>query len=911
MTDVAAILLDRTQGEDWLDRLLSVDADPAVVLESVAAALARRMDASAAGFVRVDADGLPGTLAIWQGGVGGGIVPEGLVTDQSDRIVVPLHRDGEVVAMLFVDGIAGDTEDAATVGRVAASCRRTVLHARTLARLEDSEARAGARDGHDLFLRALSDAIRDERDAGVIQSSVTGMLRAHLGVARVALIEADDRAGLSAAAWAMLSRGRTVRQVGADALVGAPILVEGALAAVLAIHDPGRRAWRDGDVRLAEELAERGWAAIGRARAEAALAERERAAQFLLDWSDAVRGVDDADAIVATTLGRIATHLRVDAAVHSRRDGGACRWFRGETRVIRRRTDGAAMGLDLAGEIMLDRVVAPVLARRGVAALLSVPLGTDDDPGVLAAVSRNPRAWTAAEAQLLHDLGERLHATLTQVRADRQRRESEALLSAFMERAPLGMHVKDAGGRYLRINPELAYALGHPGEAILGRHPAEFLAPELATRLEAIEAEARGGATASAELVDPTRDHHSAIVSVAFPIAGAGEACTGGFTIDLTERMRAEAELAQSRETLHQTEKLSALGALLAGVSHELNNPLSIVTAQADLIAHQAGDGPLAERAGKLREAAERCAKIVRTFLAMARRQEPVRRAVDLNAVATAALDLVAYGFAADGVVVTRAFEPALPRIEADPDQLHQIVVNLLVNAQHAMADCAARRVTVSTRAVDGGVELEVADSGPGVPEAVRRRLFEPFFTTKPIGQGTGMGLAFSHGLAAAHGGALELVPGQEGAVFRLSLPCGAHTPVPVKTEPGRSISRTRTALVVDDERELGEALAGLLQREGYQCRVVENGSAAQALLGTGRFDLIVSDMRMPGVDGPALYRWVQRVRPELLNRLAFATGDMGNPITTAFLMESGRPYLEKPITYAAVRDLVGVVEGR
>ncbi|MEI9852203.1 MAG: ATP-binding protein [Sphingomonas sp.] len=392
-----------------------------------------------------------------------------------------------------------------------------------------------------------------------------------------------------------------------------------------------------------------------------------------------------------------------------------------------------------------------------------------------------------------------------------------------------------------------------------------------------------------------------------FPITGAGLARTGGFTLDLTERRRAEAALARSRETLYQTEKLSALGSLLAGVSHELNNPLSIVVAQAVMMERQSRGGELAERAQKIRKAADRCARIVQTFLAMARQKRPEREAVDLNAVAMAAYELAEYGLKTGGIAGTRLLAPSLPPIHADADQLHQIIINLIVNAQHALTEAGEpdRALTLRTAVGEaaGTVILEVADNGPGIPDEARRRIFEPFYTTKPQGQGTGVGLSFSQGLAEAHGGRLELVPAERGACFRLTLPIDSEQarPAPAaEPEPAAEIP-ARRALVVDDEQEIAESLADFLSIEGFACDIAVGGAAAQARLAAGDYDLIVSDLRMPGIDGPQLHAWLAAERPDLAGRMAFATGDTLGAQAAQFLDAVKRPVLEKPFMPDAV----------
>ncbi len=245
------------------------------------------------------------------------------------------------------------------------------------------------------------------------------------------------------------------------------------------------------------------------------------------------------------------------------------------------------------------------------------------------------------------------------------------------------------------------------------------------------------------------------------------------------ERARAEAELARSRERLHQSEKLAALGALLGGVGHELNNPISIIAAQAALLQRRP-DGPdVGARASTIAEAAGRCARIVKTFLAIARQRAMTPAATDLNAIAAAALDLAARDLRTAGVEVVRAFDPAVPSVWADADQLRQVVLDLLANAGQALQDQPGpRRLEVRTGGgPEGSAWLEVADTGPGVAPEHRGRIFEPFFTTKPQGVGVGVGLSFAQGLVEAHGGSLTLVETAAGATFRVCLPLRADLP--------------------------------------------------------------------------------------------------------------------------------------
>jgi PAS domain S-box-containing protein len=393
--------------------------------------------------------------------------------------------------------------------------------------------------------------------------------------------------------------------------------------------------------------------------------------------------------------------------------------------------------------------------------------------------------------------------------------------------------------------------------------------------------------------------------------AGAVTSITG-IHLDVTDRKVAENDLARSLEALHQSEKLAALGSLLAGVSHELNNPLAAIVGQAEMLEEDSRGTALEARAKKISAAADRCARIVQTFLAMARRRAPDRVATDPNSLVADALQITEYPLRTAGVAVVSDCDPHVPAVEADRDQLHQVLVNLIINAQQALeaADMLDKRVCVRTGITDAGtVAIDVIDNGPGVPPDVLGRIFEPFFTTKPQGSGTGVGLSFSHGIVTAHGGTLTLLPSERGATFRIELPAASPASVEIAAEPPSAPSPIapvrRKALVVDDEADIADTIRELLEREGFDVAVASDGAAALMALDRGDYDIVLSDLRMPGVNGPEMYERLAETRPHLLSRIGFVTGDTLGSSMDSFLRESGRPVLEKPFTRAGVRCLV------
>jgi two-component system NtrC family sensor kinase len=204
-------------------------------------------------------------------------------------------------------------------------------------------------------------------------------------------------------------------------------------------------------------------------------------------------------------------------------------------------------------------------------------------------------------------------------------------------------------------------------------------------------------------------------------------------------------------------------------------------------------------------------------------------------------------------------------------------------------------------------VQVSVSDTGVGIESSQQEHIFEPFYTTKPQGEGTGVGLSFSQGLAEAHGGKLELLPTKRGAHFRLTLPVDPAQGAPEldRTAPVQMEAPLRRALVIDDEQEIAESLADYLSIEGFACDVAVGGKDAQAKLAEGEYDLIVSDLRMPGLDGPQLYAWLKTERPDLAGRMAFATGDTLGTAAARFLEAVERPVLEKPFMPDAVHHFL------
>ncbi len=387
------------------------------------------------------------------------------------------------------------------------------------------------------------------------------------------------------------------------------------------------------------------------------------------------------------------------------------------------------------------------------------------------------------------------------------------------------------------------------------------------------------------------------------------------FARDLTQQFSMEAELDRRRELTFQNEKMSALGGLLAGVAHELNNPLSVVVGHAMMLEEEAPDDQTRQKIRKISEAAERCARIVKTFLAMAR-QEPSRiEAVDLNEVTQVAIEVARYGDDAYSVEIETELDADLGTVEGDADQLAQLVINLIINAEQAIAASGKQGIIrLGTLQGEDKVILTVEDNGPGIPADIRKRVFEPFFTTKGVGEGTGLGLSMCHQIASSHGGAIRVEQGDGGgARFVLELPSRvAQAPeVPEVLDQTASKDKVHRVLVIDDEEDVAELNAEVLNRAGYDASAVATVAEGLDLLDREGFDIVISDLNMPDLDGRALFEMIKSDHPGLVSRVGFITGDTLGRSSQTFLAEAGRPFLEKPVSPKELREFVSELRPR
>ena len=410
------------------------------------------------------------------------------------------------------------------------------------------------------------------------------------------------------------------------------------------------------------------------------------------------------------------------------------------------------------------------------------------------------------------------------------------------------------------------------------------------------------------ELLRPTR---KVLERFARPVSDAQGGRIGWLEVyrDITSQ-----RLIQSK--MLQTEKMAALGRLVSGIAHELNNPLASIMGYAQLLLGRRQGMERNADARKIYQEAERAGRIVKNLLLFARETKPERRAVDLNEIMERTMALRSYELKVENIAVELELDPDLPTTLADATQLQQAILNLIVNAEQAIQQGRGHgHIRVRTQRLSSQrLAFELADDGPGIPPEIASRIFDPFFTTKPVGVGTGLGLSIVYGIVQEHGGEISVAsqPGR-GTTFLVELPivpAPAAAPLAAATfaKPGRAgATHQKRILVVEDEPTVAQLIADVLGEEGHQVDTVLDSREGLERLSQQEYDLVICDLKMPYLDGRAFYRTLARVGSPLQHRIVFVTGDTLAPHTMEFLDSTGLPYLAKPFL---VEELKLAVQG-
>ena len=381
-----------------------------------------------------------------------------------------------------------------------------------------------------------------------------------------------------------------------------------------------------------------------------------------------------------------------------------------------------------------------------------------------------------------------------------------------------------------------------------------------------------------------------------------------GYLFDITERRALE-------EQLRQAQKMEAVGRLAGGVAHDFNNLLQALLSQAQLVrAFRSQPDRLPAVVDELEQHVHRGAALTRQLLLFSRRETSQRRLVDLNTIVRGQANML-QRLVRENIAFRIELSPEALPVEADTGQVEQVLMNLVVNASDVLADGGQVSIR-SGRGPDGTVWASVADDGPGVPEAIRDRIFEPFFTTKPAGQGTGLGLSVVHGIVTQHGGSITIGDTEGGGtVFTFSLPMagpGGHEQIPELTPAGAAVARGRgeRVLVVEDEAGAREALAELIGALGFQVHAVGDAEEALGVPNEPEFDLLLTDLMLPGMAGTELSASLRSRWPGL--QVILMSGYTEDEVVNRDVSAGDVRFLQKPFDMATLaRELRAALDAR
>jgi two-component system NtrC family sensor kinase len=371
--------------------------------------------------------------------------------------------------------------------------------------------------------------------------------------------------------------------------------------------------------------------------------------------------------------------------------------------------------------------------------------------------------------------------------------------------------------------------------------------------------------------------------------------------------------LKSTQNQLIQSEKLSGIGEFVAGVAHELNNPLTSVMGFAEILQQSEVNEQHRRFLDMIFKSAKRCQKIVASLLSFARKHQPERKVLSVNAVLESAIEIVQYQLRTSNIELVTAFDPNLPPTLIDQHQMQQVFLNIINNARQAMEGRQIRgRICITSQVVDGRVRIIFQDNGPGISPDNLKKLFVPFFTTKEVGKGTGLGLSICYGIVTEHGGTITPQSKHgEGASFTIDLPitrdfAAKAEPVTVmpQTQPTRE-GLGKRVLVIDDEDSILQMIKAALTLNGYTVDVAGDGETALSKMAQIRYDLTLCDWKMPGLNGQEIYEKLREKDPEMSRRLIFITGDVVNEKTQEYLKSRDKICLSKPFTLTEFREAI------
>jgi len=469
------------------------------------------------------------------------------------------------------------------------------------------------------------------------------------------------------------------------------------------------------------------------------------------------------------------------------------------------------------------------------------------------------------------------------------------------------MFVTDRNGNIIFANPR-AFDLGYPKEEITGRPFTYFMAEGQDRNSICGAFSGEGRDDFEAILLDRYGCRREIIMNTA-PLNDKGT--TRGYLVtarDVTEKKRLEKKLLRA-------ERLAAIGELAAGVAHEINNKLVPVLAYSEMLHTPGKNDKEGRMLARITASALEAKKVVQSLLKFSRQEMMEKKSCDVNGLVSDTLDVYGWKLKSEGIQLDAGLAKGLPVVMADPHQLQQVFINIINNAREAMGGTGGRLKVRTALSQDGFVVVEFTDAGPGIPAELRERIFDPFFTTKDVGEGTGLGLSICYGIVSEHGGDISVASEPGSTTFTIRVPaavdvlssCGTGTPAETKAchvgEYG-ALSGKRV-LVIDDEESQLEIIKAIL---GERCRVTTASSGEEGIqvMEGAEIDLVLTDIRMPGIGGMGVFAWITDNRPKLRDRVVFITGDTCEAGLLKYIEDNNVPTVAKPYN---ISSLVGTLE--
>jgi two-component system, cell cycle sensor histidine kinase and response regulator CckA len=566
----------------------------------------------------------------------------------------------------------------------------------------------------------------------------------------------------------------------------------------------------------------------------------------------------------------------------------------------------------------------PVYANEPFGAVAAVPIVWQGGViGVIDVIDEQPNSFDDDDIATLRLLAaqaavaiQNAQLYLAAQRAAQHKEEALALLDTLLASAPIGMAFLDRELRYVRLNHALAVINGILPEEHLGRTPHELL-PALAPTFEPIMRHvlATGEPSAELEVSGPdaaTSNRQRQWLVNFYPVRNQDSQIlgVGAITMDITERKRLEAQFLQAQ-------KMESVGQLAGGIAHDFNNLLTAIAGYAEMARDSTSiDDMIRSDLDEILKAAGRATSLTRQLLAFARKQNIEPHALNLNDLILE-IDKLLRRLIGEDIELVMLTAPDLGMIKADPGQIEQVLINLAVNARHAMP--AGGELTIETRnvlldedearqyiGVTPGlyILLAISDTGVGMDHETQEHLFEPFFTTKGPGRGTGLGLATCYGIVKQHGGHISAYSELgHGTTFKIFLPSasGPAMPAPPRDENGALPRGSELVLIAEDEPAVRAMAARVLRQQGYQVLEAANGDEALQIAQQRQeaIALLLTDMVMPRMGGKPLAEQVARLRPAI--RVLFMSGYTDAAVIQHSQAQPGSAFLQKPFSPATL----------